>query len=372
MVDQAQVLSTRRARVRAPLVFLVYGLIWLIAAITLGVRTPAPDWQTFYATGRAVLEGTAWYATPDGAVPNLTPPLVAPIFAVLAVVPLRLAFLVWTGVGLMAAFWAAYRIARAWRRPTWYVAAVLLAFHGMPIAITLGQLHLTLFVLVTAAWLADRDDRSLAAGAWLGAAMYLKPFWALVAVYWLWRRSWRAAAAVAGAGYAVGLMWFPAATTAWLDALRSVTWQHSSVNLSVWGWIARLDLSAWVGTALAALVLTLLVWRLPALTRDGAWFAVLLAACLVSPVAWLYYALPLVGPMGLLYQQGDGWTRRLLGVGYLGLCVPLTFQISALEAGWLWAATVGSWYLWAFVCWWLAGLRGSEKYHPAIEAHATN
>jgi hypothetical protein len=362
--------------VRSLLVLLAYGLIWLIAAIMLGVRMPAPDWQTFYAAGRAVLEGTAWYATPAGAVPNLTPPLVALVFAVLSLVSLQVAFLLWTGVSLLAAFWIARRIARVWRRPTWHVAAVLLAFHGMPIGITLGQLHLTLFVLVTAAWLADREDRPLTAGAWLGAAIYLKPFWALVAVYWLWRRAWCAAAtaaAVAGSGYAVGLLWFPAATTAWLDALRSVTWQHSSVNLALWGWVARLDLPAWVGVGIAALVLSLLVWRLPALTRDGAWFAVLLAACLVSPVAWLYYALPLVGPMGLLYQQGDGGTRRLLGVGYVGLCVPLTFQTPALERGWLWAATAGSWYVWAFVCWWTAGLRPVlKRNHPAVEAHARN
>ena len=345
------------------LLLLAYGLIWLVAAISLGARTPAPDWQAFYSMGRAVHDGTAWYATPAGASPNLTPPLVGPIFAALALLPIRLAFLIWTSAGLVAALWVAGRVARVWHRPTWQVAAVLLAGHGMAIGVILGQLHLTVFVLVTLAWLADREDRHLAAGAWLGMAIYLKPFLALVAAYWLWRRAWRpaaTAAAVAGAGYVIGLIWLPAATTAWLETLRSLTWQHASVNLAVWGWVARLDLSPWVGVGLSALVLGLLVWRLPALTRDGAWFAVLLAACLVSPIAWLYYALPLVGPMGLLYQQGDGRTRRLLEVGYVGLCVPLTFQTSALEAGWLWAATAGSWYLWAFVCWWVAGLTGPD------------
>lgn len=221
-------------------------------------------------------------------------------------------------------------------------------------------------MLVTAAWLADREERSLSAGAWLGAAIYLKPFLALVAVYWLWRHAWRAAgmaAGVAGAGYAIGLMWLPAATAAWIEALRSVTWQHSSVNLAIWGWVARLDLPVWVAVGLAAIVLGLLLWRLPALTRDGAWFAVLAAACLVSPIAWLYYALPLVGPMGLLYQEGDRVTRRLIEVGYVGLCVPLAFQTPAVEVGGFRAATVGSWYLWAFVCWWLAGLR------PALNSH---
>ena len=333
--------------------------MWLVAAIALGVRTPAPDWQTFYGVGRAVLHGTAWYATPAGASPNLTPPLVAPIFAGLALLQVRLAFLVWTSAGLVATLWAAHRIAGVWHRPTWHVTAVLFACHGMPIGVILGQLHLTVFVLVTAAWLADREDRPFAAGAWLGAAIYLKLFPALVAVYWLWRHAWRAAgtaAIVACVGYAAGVIWLPRATEAWLEALRSVTWQHASINLAVWGWVARLDLPAWVAVGLAALVLGLLVWRLPALTRDGAWFAVLVAACLVSPVAWLYYALPLVGPIGLVYQQGDGRRRRLLEVGYIGLCVPVSFQTSALDAGRLLAATVGSWYLWAFVCWWVAGL----------------
>ena len=62
------------------LLVLAYGLVWLGAAIALGLRTPSPDWQAFYRTGVAVLEGTAWYGTPVGAVPNLTPPLVAPVF----------------------------------------------------------------------------------------------------------------------------------------------------------------------------------------------------------------------------------------------------------------------------------------------------
>jgi len=339
------------------ILLLAYGLMWLVVAIALGVNSPAPDWQTFYRAGRAVLDGTAWYATPAGAPPNLTPPLVAPVFAALALLPIRLAFLLWTIAGLIAALWSANRIARVWHRPTWQVTALLIACHGMPIGLLLGQLHLAVFTFVTMAWLADREDRPLAAGAWLGAAIYLKLFPALVAMYWLWRRSWRAAgmaAAVAGVGYAAGVMWLPAATAGWLEALRSVTWQDASINLAIWGWVARLNLSVWVALGLAALVLGLLAWRLPALTRDGAWFAVLVAACLVSPVGWLYYALPLIGPLGLVYQQGDGRTRRLLEIGYLGLCVPLTLQ--SLDAGRLGAATVGSWYLWAFVCWWLAGL----------------
>jgi len=350
---------------------LAYGLVWLGVAISLGVRTPAPDWQTFHGMGRAVLDGTGWYATPAGASPNLTPPLVALVFAPLALLPIRLAFLVWTAAGLAAALWAAGRIARVWHRPVWQVAALLLACHGMPIGIILGQLHLMVFALVTMAWLADREDRFRAAGVWLGVAIYLKPFLTLVAMYWLWRRAWRAAltaAAVAGAGYAIGLLWLRPATSEWIEGLRSVTWQYASVNLSVWGWIARMDTPAWAGAGFGMVILVLLAWRLPALTRDSAWFAVLVAAYLVSPIAWLYYALPLVGPMGLLYHQGDRWTRRLLAAGFAGLCVPLSFQTAALAAGRLQAATWGSWYLWAFMCWWLAALRPALKRYETAAA----
>jgi alpha-1,2-mannosyltransferase len=339
---------------------LAYGLIWLAGALALGVRTPSPDWRTFYGVGRAVLNGTDWYAAPAGTVPNLTPPLVAPVFAALALLPIRLAFLIWTIAGLVAAFWAARRVAHVWRLETWHVIAVLLAFHGMPVGVLLGQLHLVTFVLVTAAWLADREDRPLAAGAWLGAAIYLKPFFGLVAVYWLWRRGWRAAGtatAVAGAGYGVGVIWLPTATAGWLDALRSVTWLESAVNLAVWGWVARLDMPVWIAVVLVALVLGLLLWQLPALTRDAAWFAVIVAACLVSPVAWLYYALPLVGPMGLLYLQGDRVTRRLIEVGYVGLCVPLFLETPPPVTSRFRTVILWSWYLWAFACWWLAGLR---------------
>jgi hypothetical protein len=242
--------------------------------------------------------------------------------------------------------------------------ALLLACHGLPVGIILGQVHLVIFVLVTAAWLADREDRFVAAGIWLGAAIYLKPFFALIAVYWAWRRSWRAvgtATLVAGAGYAIGVMWLRSETMDWVHALRSVTWQYSALNLAVWGWVARLDLPAWVAVGLVTVLLVVLLWRLPVLTRDGAWFAVLAAAHLASPIAWLYYALPLIGPSVLLYQQGDRRTRRLLEVGYIGLCVPLLFQTPAREAGGIVAATLGSWYLWALVCCWLGALRSSAS-----------
>jgi hypothetical protein len=337
-----------------------YGLIWLVAAITLGLRTPAPDWQAFYAMGRAVLDGTAWYATPAGASRNLAPPLAAPMFGALALLPIRLALLLWTSVGLAAAVWAASRIARTWHRPTWTVIALLLACHGLAVGVILGQVHLLIFVLVTAAWLADREDRFVAAGFWLGAAIYLKPFFALVAAYWVWRHAWRAvgtAALVAGIGHAIGLIWLRTPTVDWLDALRSVTWQYATLNLSVWGWVARADLSVWVAVGLVTLVLVLLTMRLPMLTRDGAWFAALAAAYLVSPIAWLYYALPLIGPLGLVYQQGEQRTRRLLEVGYVGLCVPLLFQNPAIENGRLSAAALGSLYFWALALLWVAGLR---------------
>ena len=45
--------------------------------------------------------------------------------------------------------------------------------------------------IVTAAWLADRDDRDLSAGAWAGVAIYAKPFLVGLIVYWAWRRKWR-------------------------------------------------------------------------------------------------------------------------------------------------------------------------------------
>ena len=343
---------------------LAYGLIWLVAAITLGFRTSAPDWQTFYGMGRAVLDGTQWYATLAGAPGNLAPPLAAPIFGALALLPIRFAFLGWTSIGLAAACWTAGHVARVWHRPTWQVMALLLACHALPVGVVLGQLHLMIFVLVTAAWIADREDRFVSAGLWLGAAIYLKPFFALVAVYWVWRRAWRAvgtATVVAGGAYAVGLIWLRPATADWLEALRSVTWQHAALNLTVWGWVARTDLSAWVAVGLATLVLTLLMWRLPALGKDRAWFAVLTAAYLVSPIAWLYYALPLIGPLGMLYQQAERRMRRLLEVGYVGLCVPLVFQNPALEGTRLGAATLGSWYLWALACLWLAGLGQARR-----------
>ena len=123
---------------------------------------------------------------------HLNLPAVVVAYVPLTYVSERNAFSIFTLAGIACVIAASRRISRVVPAVPWFVVASLVfALEGGWTNLWLGQEGLVVMLLTTLAWLADRDRRDVAAGAWAGAAIYAKPFLAGLLIYWAWRRQWR-------------------------------------------------------------------------------------------------------------------------------------------------------------------------------------
>jgi hypothetical protein len=275
-----------------------------------------------------------------------------------------------------------------WRLPVlgWLALTVYLLSWGPAAAFSLTlQLSFLLMGPVTAAWLAARDGRSAAAGAWLGLAAAAKPFLLLVAAFLVIRRDRRAVSAfaiVSGIFVALGVIVFGwSAYREWLLQLQHVTWGSHYMNASLGGFLERLLGHTWygsfgahaalkgvlfvVGAAIVAGVTLVETHRLPSTVAgtDRAWAALLLASILVSPLGWVYYLWIAVWPVAAVIGEvrpWQGWRTR-------------DVWLAPGLGGWLWFRRMAWWgqpsvlatlafasmYTWALLSlwWWCLGTR---------------
>jgi hypothetical protein len=286
-------------------------------------RNPATDFHIFYEASAAWLRGESAYALRVEATQNLNHPLLLAVLAPLTRLPLSIAFLIWLGIALSLLLICAGPIARHTGAARLGIATILLSLSGTAIGLALGQVTFILLALFTLAWTAHHRGRLRSAGLWLGLLAALKPFFALFLLYFVVRRSWRAAS-----GF---LMSFTASMVAgvllvgssefftWLDYLRSVDRHDNLLSGGVWGFGDRLFMRYDVHYAASftplfeAPVLARLVdWSLAAgvvgvlsasllrhrrhdIDRDYA--LVGLASLLLSPLGWIYYQPILAGPV---------------------------------------------------------------------------
>lgn len=170
-----------------------------------------------------------WPRVAHADVPCVYPPLaVLTCAAIEAIAPSTRAFRVAFLLGDLAVVWLLVRLARATGRDAaiaavWWLAPLTWleiagGGHFEPVAIALSL----------AAFLAQERRRPLAAGAWLAAAVLVKPL-ALVLLPCIVRRgsAWRTVAVTAAL---VVLAWSPVVATAGVDALRSfaVRWSANA------------------------------------------------------------------------------------------------------------------------------------------------
>ena len=286
----------------------------------------------------------------------------------LAHFPVRVAYLTWTMAGLVASVCTCRLIARAWGRP---MIQVLAGFFALPTRCQLdwrfGQLHLWLFVFVTAAWLADRKGREVTAGLWLGVATSLET------VRWLAR-------AVSGVA----------------PLLECVDDGRDHCVRRLWGW-SRLALDPNPRLAAPSRIGELAVFeyqsvrlglcssrRSPSVghvgnrrsrrrsghtaanqrvTTHGPPHSVPpysfrpLRGCTTPCRCW--------GLWALCIERADRPARWLWVIGFVGLCVPLSFQVAAMQAGRPIVATVASWYTWALLFWWVVSIWPARE--PRLE-----
>jgi hypothetical protein len=250
---------------------------------------------------------------------------------------------------------------------TWFAAA-LIGVSATTALVYTGHISMLLLVLMTCAWIAMRRGRSMAAGAWLGVLISIKPFAAIFLPWLGLRRDWPALGAALGCtaiAFVIGLLVFGIeAHQGWIASLAVVPWFWSDMNASVLGALTRwlsdnpkfspLILAPeaveplWIISALAIGVATFVtLWTSRGVDRG---FALLIvAALLISPLGWVYYWWLLPGPLAaMLWQRRP---HRLFWAALPWMFVPLVLMSAGQPNAWL-TLTLGSAYFWATALLW--------------------
>jgi hypothetical protein len=160
------------------------------------------DYNLWYRTGSAVLRGDAIYPTDNRPFPFMYPPSCAAMLAGASVAGetamvfalLLATSLSWIGSILLSVYLAT---GKTWgRHPLLYALPTLVVIPFVHDMYLLGQPALVLLACLLGAFACLRGRRSLAAGSLIGVATAIKAFPILALGYVVYRRHWRATAAV--------------------------------------------------------------------------------------------------------------------------------------------------------------------------------
>lgn len=326
------------------------------------------DFDSFWRSARAMWEGRDIYDA-GARLTNLNPPfwtvLLAPFGLIDALVAYRTfaSILLVTTVGYVA--WMAMELRM--RGGLAALGAVMLLFCSpMFGTLALGQVYPVLALGLVAAWVWDREGRSVASGISLGLVVAIKPSLLPVLLWPAVRGKWKALGAALGSGAAATLLGVavlgPEATLEYVQILRreelTAYWDNASLPSSA----ARLftgnefarplvELPWMVPVAYAAglAVLGYTVWKARSNPEIGLW-ALVAASLLASPIAWHNY-LVLLGP-GVLLLLARGkmvlalflislqlipqqWTLLWIGKDTILATLMLTLYLYILAAHWL-------------------------------------
>ncbi|MFD9697717.1 glycosyltransferase 87 family protein [Lentzea sp. NPDC059081] len=322
-------------------------LVWVVARSS---GTGVIDLRVYLAGGEAWLAGTDLY-TADfhgyRGLPFTYPPFAAMLFSVLTVVPLAVAALLFTVVGI-GLFTAA---ARTWAG--YGVIALCLLLEPLRVTLDLGQVNLVLLGLVAADCLLPRPfwPRGLLVG--LAAAIKLTP--AVFVLFFLCRGRWKPALTAVATFTVCGLLAPGQAEGFWLHAMLDpgrVGGLAYGSNQSLRGLLVRLGAPEPVWFVAVAVVLALTVVVLPRLRDDlTALVATAAAGLLVSPVSWSHHWVWIAPALVLLRGKVRIAVAAVFAVGPHWL-LP-TAGDRELEWTW-WQHVVGNTYVWlalAFLGW---------------------
>lgn len=154
------------------------------------LRSTTGDFATFWWAGKLYLLGQDIYASVPGVMPNVYAPLNALLMAPLAVLPEKVAFIIWQ-VGQLwvigASFWLLEHFLEVKDSKTnerlWFT--FFLVFPALLSNWAYGQYnHLTLLCVVVMAWFLKQKQEGIA-GAVLGFMLSVKPFQILSLFAWL-------------------------------------------------------------------------------------------------------------------------------------------------------------------------------------------
>lgn len=284
---------------------------------------------------------------------NHHPPLMAVLVVPLTFLPYETVFVLW-GLGSLALYlaciWGVMRNLDL-RLGVWWVPLIGVALVWYPFLahVALGQWSLIIATCVFGGWALLKRNHGMASGALFGFATALKLFPALVSLYLLTQRRWRALvlmglAFVACTAFSFAVVgpadfWTYVYEEAPSNSARYVVFP---TNHSLWGMTSRLLIdNRWVEPVVDAPqvaqginitlcglvvgVLTLGLWRLPnAFSQDMGFAAVCVAMLLLSPLTWQNAFVLLVLPLGVLLRALQRHPTRRLRLTLLLLFILLT------------------------------------------------
>lgn len=345
MLDTSQPLEKRLDSAQAR------RLVWLVLAIYLSalgvsaVLRNQGDYRVYYVAGARVLRGEQVYP-PSDKNKFIYAPVIAIAFAPFALLPKRASKAAWylvNAAGFLAFLYGA--VVMLFGRGTPLSAPLvfvptLLSFRFIGNNFHHGQINLLVLAAIVWSIVYVRENRAARAGALLGAAILVKPFALLAALYLALDRRWRTvlwtgvatAALLAAPILLLGPERWMTDMTEYQQAVLIMTGRYRtmSTNQSAVAAVARLTggtpwepLGAPAAIAMGfevVLLLAVMVWILRARRAEPAnpWplrFALAGLFCLmpsITPISWKsYYASLLVPYMALTMAA---WTNQPRGV----------------------------------------------------------
>ena len=406
----------------------VFGQPWLLHLGPVRYWGPPVDLQIYRYGGQYLFHGMALYdgnmpQANDSILPFTYPPFAALIFVPMSWMSVRVLAVIFLLIGCFLTWWLIRvllrRIGCGDLPIGWSLMLTGLAFELEPIRITLdlGQINLILAGLVIADTLWDRRPawaepyRGLLVG--IAAAIKMTP--AVLIIYFLARRQWRAAAnVVVGFFIATGIAWMvtPSDTVKYWtstvfdpDRIGGLAFVY---NQGIAGVLARMGMDDverthwWMPLcALAGLYCCALAFYL---ARRGenelAFFAAWAVALLATPAAWIHHwvltsvfilVFCVVGVRAITAAASDArtkkWGRVFVGLAVLGFIAqvpgPSFFLPSAQlhELNWTWWQIIygNSSLIWLclvlVLAWWLpfAQMRrawGGDDSHDSVASES--
>lgn len=319
----------------------------VVFALWPGAHALLIDLQVYRAGGEHVLAGDPLYA---GGVlldlPFVYPPFAAVLFAPLALLPLGLLKVLWTGAGVVL---LAYVVRRCVPRAGWpvavLVAVVATALDPVRTTLYLGQINIVLLALVAGDLLGRPDSRLRGVGVGLAAAVKLTPL--LFVLYLVATRRWRAAATAMAtfvAAVGLGFLLAPADSVRfWVEGTFFAADRISDVagpsNHSLHGLLARMGVDGLPWLAGAAVVgAVTIVLAVQAHRRGDEVLALTvcgLGSAGLAPFAWSHHyvwVVPLAVLLGTRALTGDRWAAAGLA-GVLAATVAVVTALPGPQVG---------------------------------------
>ncbi|GEM_PF-721189 len=291
--------------------------------------------------------------------------LLLPLFRILALMPMSIAYAVWLIVALLLVGWVGAQVASEIGIKRSLLLFALFLWPPIWHVLILGNADVFVWVLMNLGWINFMREREERGGFWMGLAALIKGFPAFAVIPWLIRKPWPALRGFT-AGILIGIGWGALGSGAkgWLFMARHISdYQqalipfmpaNNSILAVLWALMgpsatidrglsyhglfradASPDLLSALHLALSFLLITL-AWRStqrsprsPFMGQSGAWLSM---GLLIWPVSWINYHIYLFTPVAWLIAHREQLrysTRIMLYVAMLPITAALSYGFLA-------------------------------------------